>query len=474
MLYLAFPTKDFYWDGVGFALGVQHPERFGGMIEANHPLYIGFGWIVFSLARFVAPGLLALNLLQGLNSVLGAACVVMAYEIARQLFRDRVEAVLIAGMFALSATWWKFATDSNAYIPALLFLAIAARLLLPGHKARPLSVALLHACAMLFHELAVIFVVPAAIGIYWQCREDRLMAARKTLVYLATSGALTSAAYYTCFRLATGESGIANYLRWITGHTPDSAFSFAVGRSAWLTIRGTLRVAGGGAVNLFRSGPVGVAAVMAVLAAGTILVWRSGSGPDRKAAPQSASVLLWSWIAAYAAFLLFWMPQNTFYRLFYLLPLALLAGSALHRWGGRRTLFAAAGLLGAWNYLFYIHPHSLSESNTVLRAASAMKAEWKPGAWVYMGSFNADNWTLLCFNPQVMYKNLDATRLADVTAEMRTMRDEGHDTWIDRSAIDLLESGSGGKQWLTEHTRPGFDRDFSDAKHRVEFVRVFP
>ena len=233
-------------------------------------------------------------------------------------------------------------------------------------------------------------------------------------------------------------------------------------------------LAGGGAVGLFHSGPVNVALTLALVGLGTVLVWRTGTAPVREPVQRSAALFLSSWIAAYAAFLFFWMPQNTFYRLFYLPPLVLLCGTALKRCGGRRAMCVVVGLFGAWNVLFYIHPHSLAETNTVLRGALAMQSIWKPGTWVYVGSFNADDWTVFCFNPQVMFKGLDRARLAEAAVELKSMENSGHETWIDHSAIESLRSDHVGERWLTDHTRAGFARDFSDSKHGVRFLRLFP
>lgn len=137
-------------------------------------------------------------------------------------------------------------------------------------------------------------------------------------------------------------------------------------------------------------------------------------------------------------------------------------------------MYAAVGLLGAWNYLFYIHPNSLVETNTLARAGLAMQSIWKPGTWVYQGSFNADNWVVFCFNPQVMFKGVDRTKLIETTMELKSFEETGHETWIDQSGIDLLASNHVGAQWLTEHTRPGFKREFHDQKHRLRFDRLFP
>jgi hypothetical protein len=285
---------------------------------------------------------------------------------------------------------------------------------------------------------------------------------------------LTSSAYYACFHLATGQTGAAEFWRWLTWHTPDSSFSFQVPRNAWQTVQGTVRLALGGRVRAFHSGPVELGALLALLAVAAFLILRRGRGPAGAATIRDAAWFLWSWIAAYVGFLFFWLPRNTFYRLFYLPPLALLAGAALRRWGGRRAMFAVAALLGAWNYLFYIHPNSLVDTNAVVRAAVAMHSIWKPGTWVYQGSFNADNWTVFAFNPRVMFKDIDRTKLTQTAAELRGFEESGRETWIDQSGMDLLASDRAGSEWLGGHTRPGFKRAFSDGKHRVGFDRLFP
>jgi hypothetical protein len=302
------------------------------------------------------------------------------------------------------------------------------------------------------------------------------MAVRNVALYLSTALIFSSSAYYACFHIATGQTGLAAYLRWITWHTPDAASSFAAARNAWLTLRGTARLAVGGRLTAFHSGPLGLGVVLVLLGAGSVLVLRNPGRTyklDLDAAP-AAGAFLWTWVTVYVGFLFFWLPQNTFYRLFYLPPLALLAGAALRKWGGRRALFAVVALLGAWNFLFYVYPNSLVETNAITRAAVTMRPLWKPGTWVYQGSFNPDNWVVFCFNPQVLFRSVDRGKLAETALDLKAFEEAGREAWIDQSGIDLLESDHAGAEWLAAHTRPGFKRDFSDGKHRVSFDRLFP
>ena len=464
ILYLCIPTKDFYWDGVGFALVLEHPHWFP-FIEANHPIYIGFGWALYSLVHAIAPALSALRFLQALNSIFAAGCVVLVYAMARKLFAAEFEALLLSLLFALSATWWKFATDANAYIPAIFLLLVAARLLLSAGKPRPFTVAIVHTCAMLFHVLSVLFAAPAAVAL---CRQNR----RNAGVYVASTLALSTAAFYLCFFINTAHTGVGEFLRWITWHTPDAHFSFSLGRSLWFTVRGTGRLALGGRLDAFHSGVLELLVLLVLVASGAYWTFRARIGKDRESLPFPRA-FLWIWVAVYVLFLIFWLPQNTFYRLFYLPPLVFVAG-VLFRGNARRwVLFGVVAFLGIWNYLFYIHPNSLVENNPVLRAALAMRPEWKPGTWVYVGSLNTDDWTVFCFNPQVNFKDVDLSHLPEMTGEMAAFEKAGHQVWIDQSARDVLQSSEAGRMWLSAHTRPGWMKGLGDSKHKITFTRIF-
>jgi hypothetical protein len=211
-------------------------------------------------------------------------------------------------------------------VPSVLLLLVAAFLLMPDRPARPIVVALVHTFAMLFHELAVLFTVPALIALSGQ--------GGGIAQYLVTAFAATSAAYFLCFHFATGQWGLAEYWHWITWHTPDSSFSFNVARNAWLSLRGTARLFVGGKFGQFHSGFLELAILLALVGVGALFVLKAEPATER---PRPTAFLV-SWIAVYVVFLFFWLPQNTFYRLFYLPPVILLLR------GRPRVLYAALGI----------------------------------------------------------------------------------------------------------------------------------
>src|SRR6185369_16782604 len=159
-LYLAFPTKAYYWDGVVFAQAIE--DVAGGSAPAislahpNHLVYNFAGYFVYRLLHGFDANLRAITALQILNSIFSSASATILFLILRDTLRSTYHAAWLTLLFALSATWWKFSTDANAYIPSVFFLLLSFYLVLPGRKPRPLSCALCFFAAMCFHELAVI------------------------------------------------------------------------------------------------------------------------------------------------------------------------------------------------------------------------------------------------------------------------------------------------------------------------------
>ena len=51
-LYAAFPTRNYYWDGVSFALAIESPDRLSGLfLHPNHLIYNGIGYVLWSGLR---------------------------------------------------------------------------------------------------------------------------------------------------------------------------------------------------------------------------------------------------------------------------------------------------------------------------------------------------------------------------------------------------------------------------------------
>src|SRR5256885_11469062 len=169
VIYLCFPTRVYYWDGITFAQAIEDASSFDpSLVHPNHLIYNFAGYLFYKLLRTFGVELRALTALQIFNSLLSAVCASVLFAILRDTLRSLYLAVCLTLLFAFSATWWKFSTDANAYIPSVLFLLVSFYLVLPERKARPWLVALTFFLSMAFHQLAVLMFPVLALGVYLQ------------------------------------------------------------------------------------------------------------------------------------------------------------------------------------------------------------------------------------------------------------------------------------------------------------------
>lgn len=469
-VYLLFPTHNYYWDGVAFALHIEHPDWFGeSMVTPNHLVYVPFGRAVYVGLNRLGVAAPALATLQGINSLAGAASVALLCRVLLGLTQSGSLSLFLSLLFAFSATWWKFATDANAYVISVLFLLIAFALATRAGQPASARAALAHTAAMLFHQLAVFFFPVALLGLFTARGKSQWRAAA---IYSLLAAALTLGAYSAGYMVKHGEWDLAGFLGWITYHTPDSSFSFDFGRNLLATLRGHLRLFLGGKVSLFRDFTSTAAAALAVAASlAFIALWprissaASEAGGERK----RTAIMAVAWAGVYVVFLFFWLPQNTFYRLFYLPALVVLA-ALIPEWrpGRRSAALLAAGIL--WNFLFFVHPHSRVESNLPLQFALSMRKDWPKGSIIYLGSFHADAWLMWYLHPQTIWKVVGAGDLRGLENELRAVYAQGGKAWADTSLVTTLAAEPAGRNWLAAHTLTGAER----AQGRIQFVQLFP
>lgn len=448
-LYLAFPTRNYYWDGVRFAIEIEKNLPFSALAQPNHLIYeLGGAWLYDAFDAMGFP-VRALYLMQAANCLLAGLAVILFYRILRSKGWTNERSLIAASIFGFSATWWKFASDANAYVPAIFLLLCAYALI--GSPRWVWLAGLATAGAMLFHEMAIFF-LPAGLILLWKQRT-------RLLTYLAAALAPVAIAYAWAYRAASPGEG---FWRWITSHSADSAFSFNPLKDLGYTLRGTVRLFFGGRwPDLVRDpSSIAVCVLLAIAAAG--FVFYTWKGFPWKWTPPAPALI--AWIAAYLVFLFFWMPQNTFYRLFYLAPLIVLFAPQANRAG---ALLAAVMLL--WNFAFLIYPESRTEFNAPLRFALTQHEAWPSGSAIVFHRFHPDLWTISYFNPQAAWIGLDRADLNDMDRDLAYARGNQKPLWVEQTAYELLDGSAEGRQWLVEHERPAELVRFQDEKHEFVF-----
>ncbi len=458
-VYLLLPTRNYYWDGVAFAINVEKQLPLRDTLHPNHLLYTAAYVWLYHAALLIGLQTRALFLMQSVNSLLAGASVALVYRALRRRAIRMESAITGTLVFAFAATWWKFSTDADAYIPSI-FLLLCANDLLETRRNVFLAAAT-HAAAMLFHELAILFLPIALL---------RLKGPKNRLSYAACSLGPAGIAYVLAYREVCGRFRVARLAGWAMAHSPDASFSWQPLRDLGLTLAGTLRLFFGGRLDQAAAGPftiVGAVAVAACLA-GLAVGWKRGGAPRFRMPPKD----LLLWVGVYAAFLFVWMPQNTFYRLFYLPPLVIGACCSVRRARADRLLpWMFCGALFAWNLVFAIYPQSRVENNVALRFALAQHDRWPPGTPIAFHIFHPDLWTISYFNQQAAWLGFDKMDLGRLEQSLASARQRGQPLWLEATAYDFLSTDPAGRRWLELHPTARWLR-FHDRKHEFRFYRV--
>lgn len=376
IVYLAFPTKVYYWDAITFAKTIEDVSSLrASLVHPNHLIYNFAGYLFYKLLTNLGFDVRVMTALQILSSLLSTACAGVLFLILKETLRSVYLSTCMTLLFAFSATWWKFSTDGNAYIPSVLFMLVSFYLVLPDRKPRPLLLAVIFFISMAFHQLAIVMFPVLALGLYLQ---DGLSFRRRALNVLSfgvIAFVLIVTAYAYLFYLGSGKSGVGTLLRWTVSFSPDADLRFDMWSNLLYSLRGHVRLFFGGRLSLLRGliNPFVIVLMVALTAAFALLVFHALRNVRRIVGLQwvremhlgtrQKTVLLLSllWTGLYVVFLFFWLPQNTFYRLFYLPALIILIGLALasftNRPAGKFTAIFVATLALA-NFVFLMYPFS--------------------------------------------------------------------------------------------------------------------
>jgi hypothetical protein len=465
ILYLLLPTKQFYWDGVSFALDIEQAAgSLDSLLRPNHLIYNPAGYFLHEL---FGEKIRALFLLQELNSILGGFSILLVYHILRKITDSRNHSVCLALIMAFSATWWKFATDANAYIPSIFFLLVCFNWLWRGEKVNPLGIGIIHALAMLFHQLAIFF-YPVA----WVCLRRQKRTWAGLLQYSATSFLIVAGVYAGVYRHISYDG---SFWDWITTHSTDSSFSFSIFHNAIVSIRSNLQLFFGGKISAFRIDVVTITGISGLaFAIGWLIKLR---GEIRKGFEKIGTRLTkpWFlecgpfivWMFVYLIFLFFWIPKNTFYRLFYLPAIVFLIGIGGRPWKEKagQILIPFVFVLFFWNFAFFIYPNARTENNEILDFALRHKTDWPEGTTIVFNEFHPDLWTIRYFNPQAAWAGKDG--LAQITESAIHSP-----LWLEGTAYDALKQQPEGDRWLADHIDRSRSLVFQSRKHRIRFFRA--
>src|SRR5262249_42111277 len=109
LLYLSFPTKNYYWDGISFASAIENSTRFSSsLIHPHHLLYNAFGFVLYRLTGVLGFHFRALEVLQFTNCILSVCCAVLLARFLQRVLQSYFITVVFIAAFSFSSTWWKY------------------------------------------------------------------------------------------------------------------------------------------------------------------------------------------------------------------------------------------------------------------------------------------------------------------------------------------------------------------------------
>jgi hypothetical protein len=489
-LYLLLPTKNYFWDGVDFAQHIEDAPRLdSSLIHPNHLLYNVFGYLVYSGFQFVGFDVRAIEALQIASAIVSVLSAFVLFRILARTLNSTYLSVALTLLFALSATWWKYSTDADSYIPSVFFLLLAFWFLLPESKPRPLIVALLHSAAMMFHQMAVFFFPAAIVGILLQARkEPPRRRALLSLQYCLAAPLLTILVFYYSFYLQTDRLDFQTYFKWLTSLSPEPGHTFSVWGNLSYTLNGHVKLFTSGRLLFLKDSLdfvtiVLLAVLLALVVALVVQVIRhSGElkalfttvlagGEDFR----PLRILCLAWILPFLIFQYFFVPQHTFYRLFYLPAIILLIGTYLRQHemsgAGGRGRYGIALLVAAIalsNFVFYIRPLAQVRNYPPLEVALNLNGALAPGTVIYFASRNSDNSLVRYFNPSTTWVEINR----EIKPEDLERIPQGVPVWLETSLVDLYRSTPEGAKWLELHTLRRPEYEFVNDKYRLQFHQL--
>ncbi len=202
-IYCILPTCNYYWDGIAFAMNIENHSPAASLVSPSHFGYAPCGAWLYRMTEACGVRTRALFVLQSANSLLAGLCVILLCGCLRQRSVPLDLSVAWALVFRFSATWWRFASDANAYVPSI-FLLLCAYIILDHPRAAILA-GLATAGAMLFHELAILF-LPVA---FWRLHKSR----RSMSAYAAAALIPVTAAYLIAFKGVSKDLSVGGFSR---------------------------------------------------------------------------------------------------------------------------------------------------------------------------------------------------------------------------------------------------------------------
>jgi len=492
-IYLVVPVKDYFFDGIYFAQTIEDSHGLNlFLFHPNHLLYTATGYAMYRVAEATGVHARSLDLLVLFNTLVSALAAAAFLQVLLEISSSAYLSCVITLAFAFSATWWRYSPNADAYVPAIFFLISSFYLILPSRPGRPVTLALTHSLAMLFHQMTVMFYPVAVLGLWLQGANAPVRErVRRVFLYTGVAVPIVVGAYCLVFRLGTGRLPFNEFQRWVMFHDPAVGFEFNFGHSLFHTLHGSAQLLFATKLSYAKSEllpRIFLALAILLAVAGMVQIIRYREDLSRtvgifRDADRKLLLLAGLWVAVFLVFLFFWVPSNQHYRPFYAAPIFLLVAilwSPYERGKNMRRHYRATLLVAAYaflNFSLLILPLSRERNTPTLVFAAQMRPLWPRGTVIYYGDYihTISDWTMRYFNPQTTWREVSPGAIPVSDAELDRIYKSGGTVWLDTTLSDSQQwQAPGFDAWLRRHTHSDSVHSIPAHGWNVHFVQIFP
>lgn len=508
IVYGCFPTKNHYWDGIGFALNIEglgenaqglvpHQSYLRGIsgiyFNPNHLFYNLAGYLLYEPLHAAFPSLRAHDMLRAISVFMSIATACLLFVSLNRWSRNSRLSVWLTLLMAFSATWWKFSTDADAYVPSTFLLMLGMFLMTnPSQRPSGWKIGLLHAMSMLLHQIAIFFLPAAIVGLwlhpYWLERSEKQ---RAVCGYLLAAAIPVAAAYvWVWFGMLNGRLSSHQFLTWLTSNGGD-VYSFqSVGANALESLRSLLRVFFGGRVRLaleFMNRPLLVALVGVMVLSLTRFMWTLGRQVAARRLARfnhrgepvlPAMRFLVVWAGVFTTFQFIWLTEYPYYRLFYLPAVVFLIGSLIQRARSSLRNQATAPLaafvvfMAAFNFSAYIYPYAQEAATPPIRLANQASTIWKGDEVILYKEFTCDNWMMRYFNQRTTWVKTDLADQEGLARHLSAALAKGQNVWVDTTLMGQFKTMPQMRDWFQKFGGLSQPWGLVNEKHYIQFSQV--
>ena len=324
-LYLAYPSQDYYFDGLVFAGAIERVSEGGPAALLFHPHHLLYCPAVFlGYSALLSTGFVVRAWF--FQQLVSAACGLGVLYLFRRLLRRLGvgSGLADAGTVTLGSSYvtWHFATQGDTTLPAtLLQLLVLSSLAAESDRPRSLwataRIGALTGTAFLIHQAAAVL-VPSCLWLIWQTGPATKRWTR-AVAFLAVSGVTVGAGYLGAMILGLHLARPAAMLDWLRGYVGFDPLTGTVqhyGRWSLASLELTARAMTEAFVGLAADGRparlivagIGLLGFALVAGHGLVTGWRRRTA-GRRTFIQAVSLAL----LCHAVFFTFWSAGHARY-----------------------------------------------------------------------------------------------------------------------------------------------------------------